>query len=254
MSGFSIALQLFSVRDFLLDDIDATFAAIVDAGFSKVEGFALTDHADGYASAMARHGVTMPSAHSAFAFLPACEQRAIFDCARGLGVQTLVESRIPAELFASEAAIAEAAARLNRAAEHASSFGLTVGHHSGIPQFASRVGDDYPEIAFARRLDPEIVIEVDTYWASVAGADPVEAVAQLGSRVRLVHLQDGIGIVEDEDQVALGSGRMPIDEILRAARYLETGVVEFTTYPAEQDLFAALGRSVGYLRTIGGVR
>ena len=40
-------------------------------------------------------------------------------------------------------------------------------------------------------LDPDVIAEVDIYWAKVGGVDPAALVAELGERAALLHVKDG---------------------------------------------------------------
>jgi hypothetical protein len=65
----------------------------------------------------------------------------------------------------------------------------------------------------------------------------------LGDRVRSLHVKDGPA-VKGEPNVAVGSGVMPVPEVLAAAQQAWR-VVEFDS--CATDLMAALGASVAYL-------
>jgi sugar phosphate isomerase/epimerase len=60
-------------------------------------------------------------------------------------------------------------------------------------------------------------LEVDTYWAAVGGEDPVALLQRLGDRVSAIHVKDGAVTADVKDQVAVGSGSLPIRDILDAA-------------------------------------
>jgi len=52
---------------------------------------------------------------------------------------------------------------------------------------------------------------------TVGGGDPVELLGKLGDRVVAIHVKDGPGTAETKDQVAVGSGSLPIADIVAAA-------------------------------------
>src|SRR6476619_5637482 len=66
-------------------------------------------------------------------------------------------------------------------------------------------------------LDPEVVLEVDTYWAYAGGADVPALLGRLGDRVVALHVKDGDGTLDPLAQVAVGSGTLPIWDIIAAA-------------------------------------
>jgi sugar phosphate isomerase/epimerase len=61
------------------------------------------------------------------------------------------------------------------------------------------------------------VLEVDTYWAFAGGADVPALLRRLGDRVAALHIKDGDGSLDPKRQVAVGSGALPIADILAAA-------------------------------------
>src|SRR5436190_2074392 len=66
-------------------------------------------------------------------------------------------------------------------------------------------------------LDPEIVAEVDIYWAQVGGVDPAALLGELGDRVALLHVKDGPAEDPRQSMVAVGDGVVDIEGVLAAA-------------------------------------
>ena len=86
---------------------------------------------------------------------------------------------------------------------------------------------------FAELLDPSVALEVDLYWATAGGADPVELLDRLGDRVIAVHVKDGRmrpGISARKlptDQRPAGQGDVPLAAVLAADTAIEYAVIEF---------------------------
>ena len=90
-------------------------------------------------------------------------------------------------------------------------------------------------------------LELDTYWAAFAGSDPVALIRELGDRVQLLHLKDGLLPGPAEERAAgqatserwfrpLGEGDVDIAGCVEAA--LSAGVRLFVV---EQDETAEAG-------------
>jgi sugar phosphate isomerase/epimerase len=92
-----------------------------------------------------------------------------------------------------------------------------------------------------------VKFEVDTYWVQVGGLDPAVVITELGPRASLLHLKDG-PLTREAPQVALGSGKMDIPTLLKAASYLEVPIVEFDRVSG--DILVELKRSLDYLKTL----
>jgi sugar phosphate isomerase/epimerase len=125
-------------------------------------------------------------------------------------------------------------------------------------EFAGRPGLRPIDI-FRDRLDPKLVaFEVDVFWASVAGLDPVELLKIWKGRVPMAHLQDKVKEVPRQFSEMLeqgafteaGSGVVNFPAILKAA---QTAGVKY--YFVEQDEaggdpLESLRRSFEYLKKI----
>jgi sugar phosphate isomerase/epimerase len=101
---------------------------------------------------------------------------------------------------------------------------------------------------FVELLDPEVILEVDTYWVEVGGGSAVETLGRLGDRVQFIHVKDGDISRDNTRQVAVGDGRMPVLDILAAAPQA-VPVVELDDF--DGDVFDALADSFAYLTSNG---
>ena len=104
----------------------------------------------------------------------------------------------------------------------------------------------------ADALDPAVLLEVDTYWAAVGGQDPGRLVpallGRLGDRVRYLHVKDG-PVTKDDPMTAVGTGRMPVAEILAACPSAEWHVVELDR--CATDMLTAVRDSLAWLTARG---
>jgi sugar phosphate isomerase/epimerase len=95
-------------------------------------------------------------------------------------------------------------------------------------------------------LDPRVLVELDAYWALLGGADPAEIVAQLGDRVRFVHVKDGPAVSYTDDvMVPIGEGRIDWTRTLTVPSGLRWHIVELERLRV--DTFEALRRSYAHL-------
>jgi sugar phosphate isomerase/epimerase len=68
------------------------------------------------------------------------------------------------------------------------------------------------------RTDPALVrLELDLYWATVAGVDPLAWMRRWPGRVRMVHVKDRSA---EGTMVDVGAGVIAFDALLREARRL----------------------------------
>jgi sugar phosphate isomerase/epimerase len=236
-----LSVQLYSVRDALAADLPGSLDRLAGLGFANVELFDFVDRVDEYRTALANAGLTALSGHASLVE-PGDAERAI-DAAAALGVRTLIEPMIRHgwETADGVSAIAD---RLGQVADQAGPLGVEVGYHNHTWEFESEIDGRSAFDVFAERLDPAVVLEIDTYWAEVGGASAPALLARLGGRVRLIHVKDGPRSTDASAQQPAGSGDMPVKEILAAAPDA-VRVIEFDDYAG--DIFDGIAQSLRFV-------
>ncbi|MEO1517403.1 MAG: sugar phosphate isomerase/epimerase [Bacteroidota bacterium] len=115
---------------------------------------------------------------------------------------------------------------LNAAGEKCRSAGLQLAYHNHSFEFGSVEGK-VPFEMLVEGLDPDLVkFELDIFWASVGGYDPLQLINRLGKRIHLLHLKDkqkDVPVLYDEAEVPqeafkeLGNGVVDIVACMKAA-------------------------------------
>ena len=241
----ALSVQLYSVRDAVAADLPGSLARLASIGVKNVEPFDLVSDPTGLASALATAGLSAPSAHARLNEEP----DRVFEAAAAIGVRTVIHPYTAPERWTSEADVDAVAGELAQAAETARSYGLQVGYHNHHWELSSSVGGRPALELLAERLPPEVILELDTYWAAVGGADVPALLGRLGDRVRLLHLKDGPIGMDNATQLPLGSGAMPVAAIVEAADAAELGVLEFDDYAG--DLFEGLAAGAAFANGLG---
>jgi sugar phosphate isomerase/epimerase len=237
------SLQLYTVRKPLEEDLAGTIAKVAAIGFTNVEPYNFVATADELAAALAANGLSAPSGHAP---LLRADQDEIFRAANKLGIETVIDPHVDRAQWATEEDIKATAAALNEAAAKGAGYGIRVGYHNHEFELETQINGRSGLEILAENLNPEVLLEVDTYWAAVGGEDPVELLKRLGNRVRFIHIKDGPLTMVDEDQVAVGSGKVPVWDVISAATALEVGVVELDDFTG--DIFDAVTDSFNYLK------
>lgn len=237
------SLQLYTLRNALEKDLPGTIQRVAEIGFAQVEPYNFAATAKELGEALQANRLTAPSGHAP---LLSQDQDQIFAAARDLGMETVIEPYIPAEHWQSAEDIQATAEKLNAAARKASVYGLRVGYHNHAWELESVIDGQTALEYFAGLLDPEVVLEVDTFWVAVGGQDPVEVLTRLGDRVRLIHIKDGPLTTDTKAQLPAGKGKVPVLDVIAAAKSLEVGVVEFDDYSG--DIFDGIAQSLAFLQ------
>lgn len=233
-----LGVGLYTVRDQLKADPAGTLKAIASLGYRYVEG-ALQPSLD---DAVKAAGLGQSSAYAP-TYLVTGNRRAwsgteeplwpesygwskVVDEAKRRGLQYLV---IPYLQRAERGGIdfyRDLAARLAKAGEVCRKVGLGLAYHPHAFEFEP-IGSVRPIDVLLNQTPPQLLgLELDTFWASLAGIDPVRMVERYRGRIPLVHLKDkarGTPVQYDEARVPrdafkeIGQGEIDFGAFLPAA-------------------------------------
>ena len=235
------SIQLYSVRESMATDMAGTIARLAELGFVHVEPYGFTNNTPELRLAMNAAGVTAPSGHAPV--IDAQRPEAVFDAAAELGIGTVIDPYIP-DRWTTRDDVTALADRSNELSELAAQRGLEFGYHNHSWELANRIDGRHALDVFVDRLAPSVVLEIDTYWAAVGGADTPALLRAYGDRVRLLHVKDGTLDGDITKQQPLGRGEIDVRGVLAAApRAIR--VVEFDTFAG--DTFEAIAASLAWL-------
>ncbi|GAA4164913.1 sugar phosphate isomerase/epimerase [Gryllotalpicola daejeonensis] len=259
----SPSVQLYSVRDAVDANVDDAIARLAEIGFTKAEPYAFHLRTADLKRALTAAGVEAPSGHAPV--IDAEDPAVIFDAAAELGIHTVIDPFIPTERWQTADQVKGLAERVNELAQQAAARGLEFGYHNHQWEFTNKLDGRPVFELFAEQLEPGVVLEVDTFWATVGGADAPAVLRSLGERVRAIHVKDGrideairdvlpssesALIVPEalkaafENQTPAGQGDVDVKAILAAAP-AALRVVEFDAYKG--DVFAGIAESFAWL-------
>jgi sugar phosphate isomerase/epimerase len=242
----SYSLQLYTVRNAIQEDLSGTIKKVAQLGFTQVEPYNFVATANELGAALRENGLTAPSGHAP---LLSQDQDQIFAAAKELGITTVIDPFIPADRWQSAEDVQATAAQLNEAAKKGAEYGVRVGYHNHQWELESIIEGRTALEYFADLLDPELVLEVDTYWVAVGGQDPVDILTKLGDRVKFIHIKDGPLTTDTKAQLPAGKGKVAVLDVIAAAKSLEAGVVEFDDY--DGDIFDGIAQSLKFLQESG---
>lgn len=246
MSTTPISVQLYSLREQTQHDFPAVLRRLGEAGFVGVELAGFNHLTPGeFAIVVEDADLVVSSAHVAAG--PDFE-RSVQDVI-SVGCTIVVIPFVPADGFATKDAIKHTADMLNASNETARQHGATLGYHNHWWEFEQDIDGASAMVYLYEHLDPTIFVELDMYWATVGGADPLAVINEFGDRVRLLHVKDGPAVTPEQAMVPVGSGKLPIQAILGAASSADWHIVELDR--CDTDMFDAVEASYRYLTTSG---
>jgi sugar phosphate isomerase/epimerase len=248
------ALQMYSVRDQIAtDDRLAVLRRIAGFGYGAVEPYDVATDPEKQRADLDEAGLAVCAVH---ARVLGEDADALLSATRTVGGDTVIVPWMEPAIFATADGVANLARDLNEAAARAADHGLRLGYHNHDFELSSQVAGRPALEVLADALDPAIILEVDTYWAAVGGqsngSPPGEFVpallGRLGDRVRYLHVKDG-PVTRDDPMTAVGSGRMPVADILAACPSAEWHVVELDR--CATDMLTAVEDSLAWLAAHG---
>ncbi len=244
-----IGLQLYTVRDAMERDVEATLARVATIGFREVEFAGYFGRQPAQIRALlTRNGLTAPSAHIAYETIIKGQWDQVLDEALAVGHKYVVVAWIDEDQRPTLDAWKRVAERLNTAAESAKRRGLLLGYHNHSYEF-DRLEGQTPYDLLLANTDPTLVLlEMDLYWVTKGGRDPLDYFARWPGRIRLVHLKDSKG-PPHHVMTEVGAGVIPWARIL--GRHRQAGIEHyFVEHDEPKDSLASAETSYRYLRAL----
>lgn len=235
-----IAVNLHSLHADAERDFGATLERVAAIGFAGVEAAGLHGMSpDEFRQRVDALGLTVTSAQ-----LLSDDLDAELEEQRAIGNTRLIADFGP-ECFTSMELIAKTADEFNDLAAQVRDGGMTLGYHNHWWEYTPTDATPHPMAELVKRLDPEIFLEIDTYYVATAwhetnANDPVEALGEVADRVRLLHVKDGPCTLATpssanavdmagkllDPSTAVGDGKADIKGMLTATPRAEWHIVE----------------------------
>jgi sugar phosphate isomerase/epimerase len=243
-----IGLQLYTVRDVFQQDFEGTLARIAAIGYQEVEfaGY-MGRSAAQVRDAVRRAGLSAPSAHVPLAALGEGWNR-VLDDAHTVGHRYVVMPWLDEKDRPNLDAYRRIAERLNRAGEAAARAGIRFAYHNHNFEFAP-LENRLPYDVLLESTDPgHVSFELDLYWITKGGQDPLAYFARWPGRFRLVHVKDSAGPPEHR-MADVGAGTIDWGRIFK--RRKEAGIEHFFVERDDPpEPFASVAASYAYLRDL----
>lgn len=251
----NLGVELYTVRNVIEKNPAATLKAIQDIGYREVE--AIYASLDKIWPALKQTDLKAVSVHvDTKIFMEGGSQldSTIADVKKRGFEYIVVPYIAPADRGGADM-FKNLANKLNDAGKKAKSNGLTLCYHNHAFEFAPVNGTTGLELLMNNTEKDLVSLEMDVFWVSVAGHDPVTLLQTYSGRVALLHLKDkskGIDTQYNENVPKtafkeVGTGTIDIPAVLSAAD--SAGV---QNYFVEQDQtpgdpIASLRKSYEYL-------
>jgi sugar phosphate isomerase/epimerase len=254
-AGFDrpLGVQVYTVRSQLATKGEETLRAIAAIGYTEVEiGL---DDAKKFAAVLKETGLRATGSHIDGTSKALDKIDEFIGHAKELAIPAIGLAYVPARERADPAEFwPRFAHQLNQAGERCKKAGLTFYYHHHNFEFDPkfRAIDVLHE-----KLSKDVKLEIDCFWASVGGTDPVSLIEQWNGRLFALHLKDkakgtpnsyDTDKVKHEEFLEVGAGAIDWGKVLKAGA--KAGARHFYV---EQDYtpgdpIESLKKSYAYLR------
>jgi len=226
-----VSIQLWTFAEYIGFGTDAAtiarteevFRRLSEMGYRNVEPFTLSGlTAEQYRALLDKYGLKASARHvnvgtpeSPVDFEQILEENRI------LGIKYFGSGSTPIfpPIYTTEAEWIAYAGYLNELGEVARKAGQTLMVHNHDIEFETVFGDQTVFDILMANTDPRnVVFQVDLYWATNGGADPVELLERYGNRIQLFHVKDmAAGPFPGRIEI-VGEGIIDFPEIFAASK------------------------------------
>ena len=235
-----VGLELYSVRDALKQDPEATVRAVAQMGYQCVEFYApyfdwTEDQAKRMRKLLDDLGIRCYSTHNSEQNFRSENMNRARDLNLILGTKYMVmATSTPKPGLDGWKAVAE---ELNGAAERLEPSGLKPGYHNHQPEFRLVEGVRPMEI-LAKNTKPTVMLQLDVGTCLEAGSDPAGWIRANPGRIHSLHLKDWSSDPAKGYKVLFGEGDANWKAIFEAAE--SVGGVEYYLLEQEGSRFPEL--------------
>lgn len=264
VSSRYIGLQLYTVRDAMQHDAAGTLQRVAGLGYNSVEGATYTGtqqfygmNAKAFAALLKQQGLIMPSSHYRLGAekMKGADVKGTMlhgwdkavDDAATVGIQYMVCAFLSPQERGNPDHYKQLAADFNKAGETCKKAGIQFCYHNHDFEFQQQNGQ-YPYDILLHGTDAGLVkMEMDIYWVTRAGMDPVKLMKEHPGRFPLWHVKD-MDSTPEHKFTEVGSGTINFKNIFKHAQ--EAGLkyffVEEDKCPG--DPFASIAKSISYIK------
>jgi sugar phosphate isomerase/epimerase len=257
-----LGIQLYTLRNEIAKDVNATIKAVAAAGYKQVEMYGFPN-CDAIVKAARDSGLALHSSHFEWDSVvnPKDDSYSdfskILDKAKEVGLKHLVIPYLADGNRKTLDDYKKVAAHANKAAALAKSAGIQLSYHNHNFEFEPKENGVSGFDVFVKEFSADMKFELDVFWVKAGGLDPVELVNKLKGRVTQLHLKDlkkdipipSYSSVPADAFQEVGDGIIAMAPLLAAAQ--EAGVehchVEQDQSP---DALASIKQSIDFLNKL----
>lgn len=242
-----IGIQLYTLRDVIFKDAKSVLKQLSDLGYQELETFGYNDgmlfgmKVKEFGEYVKTLGMSVPSGHYALGKAERSKamkgtilnewERAVND-AKEVGQEYMVLAYLADDERKTLDDYKFVCEKLNRAGELCKKNNVRMNYHNHAFEF-DKIGDQVPYDLMLAELDPKLVgMEMDMYWTTFAGKNPVDYFKKYPGNFEQWHLKD-MDKADRKKNADLGTGSIDFRQLLSYASLagLKHAYLEHDTYP-----------------------
>lgn len=233
-----LALQLYSVRDMAEVNLLETIRKVSEMGYEGVQFAGFFNHsAEKVRTELDASQIVPAGAHVGIDLLVHHFDETI-NFHQSIGNDLIICPSLPENMRSTSDEYFRAAEQLNRIGEKLEKAGMTFGYHNHAFEFETFAGKTGFDILFENTDPAYVKMELDCFWASVAGFDPLRTISKYADRCVSLHMKDMKMEGEKKVSTEIGSGILDIWKIIESgkANHVDWFIVEqedFAKHPME---------------------
>ena len=244
-----IGLQLYTVRDQMKVSVERTLSQVAGVGYQEVEfdGNYFGRPPRAIKQLLDDNGLGSPSAHISLDALRGPWNRTLSDAAE-IEHKWLVIASVADSDLNSVDAIARTADLIHKAADDAKYYKIKIGYHNHDMEFRNVGGKPIYDHLLELTRSNELDFEMDLYWITKGGGDPLAYWKRWPHRFPLVHVKDA-GPPPTFAMEDVGRGTIKWAELF--AHRKEAGIKHFfVEHDQPANPMASIKASYDYLRAM----
>lgn len=190
MGKLPYALQLYTVRDHLAQNVAGTLRQVSLMGYGHVEIAGTHGLSDGaFKRALDEAGLDAVSAHMSYEEITG-DHRAVVEAAKTLDVAHVVVPCIDAAHTPDKDGWRHCAQAMDAAGARLREAGITLSYHNHAHEFEALDGEYVLDIIMGTAQPEHLAVEIDTFWVQYAGLNPTRIIEKYRGRCPLLHVKD----------------------------------------------------------------
>ena len=253
---FPFGVQAYTFRKSFPNGIAATLDTIKGMGITEIEGGGGQMPPEEFKKLCSERGISIPSTGTSYESLVKDPQAAA-NMAKALGASYLMVAWIPHQKANFNLENAKKAVEdFNAAGKVLKENGITFCYHVHGYEFQPHEKGTLMDYLIVNTNPEYVSFEMDILWTHFGGGDPVALLKKYGNRWKLLHVKDlkkGTpkdlsGGTSQENDVALGTGEIDIQNIIKEAKKI--GIKHYFIEDESSRVIAQVPQSIAYLKSL----